>query len=323
MSTQQRNQPKKSTTINNSEIRPEECNNFNETQRQFRFSCSVEDNCSMPSLQDLLEDFDASRLEELAESLLADVTTDMEIDATGSSNPITQIESESKSMFGSMVGTKTERLEPCQDINGSLSTPTRKPKLIKQEIMGCMLPEQTVHDQQRHTSPVITPITIANTNGNNQNNNNSCSNNDNSELFQAKPTKTTNNDEIDKTLYGTYDEENNCITVVLPDEDISNFEEVIEEIVCNEEEDEYLSQVSALSPIPSNYPSPGNSSYCGTSDDVIKSPISISDRDSAYDSLLDSPHGRSLTSSVHYTEDDYHYSDIWPDSFSELFPSLA
>lgn len=264
----------------------------------------------MPSLQDLLEDFDASRLEELAESLLADVTTDMEDDTTRGSNAFTKTESDSKRLFGSMVGTKTEDLEPCQDINGSLSTPTKRPKYIKEEPFDCVLSQEPIlppaHLSAEATMAPSSPL-------------------DSAQKLTNKSmslVKQIDRNNIDETLYGTYDEENNCITIVLPDEDISNFEEVIEEVHCNDEDDEYLSQVSILSPIPTNYPSPGYSSYCGNSND-IKSPASSSDRDSAYDSLMGSPPGASITSSHTDYEDEYHYSELWPDSFSELFPSLA
>jgi len=133
--------------------------------------------------------------------------------------------------------------------------------------------------------------------------------------------QTTNN--TDRPLYGTYDKENHLITVTLPDEDISNFEEVIEEIVCNDDEDEYLSQVSTLSPINQmNYPSPGYASDCsnGTNSNFLKSPAS--DHDSAYDSIINSPPGQissalSTTSSLACMDDDLHF-DCWPDSFSVL-----
>lgn len=242
-----------------------------------------------------------------------------------------------------MVGTKAEELEPCQDINGSLSTPTHRSKFIKQEITDCMLPDtDDTHELSALNlgaagaicaSSPIAPLAALNQSDvpqSTRNRTESFSMNDcengtiaaiTNSSSMAVSSKSSKKSDIDETLYGTYDEENNCITVVLPDDDISHFEEVIEETVCTDEDDEYLSQVSVLSPIPTNCPSPGYSSYyCGNSDDM-KSPVS--DPDSAYDSVLDSPPGRSISSSLNYGDDDFQYTHVWPDSFSELFPSLA
>lgn len=134
------------------------------------------------------------------------------------------------------------------------------------------------------------------------------------------------------TLYETKtfdDDDGNVITVILPDEDISNFEEVIEEINQNDEEDDCMSHVSVLSPIPSNanYDASPSGYSLNSGDD----PATISDHDSAYDSVVNSPPGKmssswstTSSSSVNCIDDDYRYYDYWPhDSFSVLFPSLA
>lgn len=317
----------------------------------------MEDNCTLPSLQDMLADLEelaeSSLLEELAESLLADVTTDFESDAAKGGNGNAEDASKSKSMFGSVVGTKAKNVEPCNDVNGSLSTPTHQPKQpIKQEIIDCMLADDDLFfvaqtmptlsapiastSQQEEYQPqisttsnatkAITPATL--NNGNNTAATTaiiSDCNTDKSMVLQKQiALAETVCKDNDKTLYGTYDEENNCITVILPEDDISNFEEVIEEIVCNDEDDEYLSQVSALSPIPTNYPSPGYGSYCTNSNDVKSPSSSTSDHDSAYDSVLHSPPGKSwsTTSTANCLDDDFQY-DYWPESMSVLFPSLA
>lgn len=335
-------------------------------QRQFRFSSSLEDNCSMPSLQDLLEDFDASRLEELAESLLADVTTDIEGDAPGSGHTSTKIESDRKSMLGCLVGSQTEHMESSKDINGSLNTPIKRPKYtIKEEPIDCVLPPapipatiansplsnindtiNTFNDtllsspaQQQQFIDVFehqqliespdSPSVYTNTFAPNSNGDNSMSPMSTTATTlittttATPPTSTTPTNNFIDDLYESYDEETNCITMTLPDEDISNFEEVIEEVVCSDEDDEYLSQVSMLSPIATNYPSPGYSSYYAGGD--IKSPISTyTDRDSAYDSLMGSPSGGHLLSICPSSDDEHPYTDeLWHDSFSELFPSLA
>lgn len=305
----------------------------------------------MPSLQDMLEDFDASRLEELAESLLADVTTEFEDDATKGSHRATQIEGKPKSMLRSMVGTKTEKLEPSKDTNGSLKTPTHQPTIdtIKQEIIDCLPCDEDLYGT---TDAPIAPANQMQMQMQMEFDHAPFShreqifdiaiNNDTNTITTAKATATATNhtrntdksmilrhntrsDKSDNDLLyeTTYDDDGNLITVILPDDDISNFEEVIEDTTNQEEEDEYMSHVSALSPIPSaNYASPG---YSVHSDD----PATASDHDSAYDSAINSPPGKissawSTTSSVNCMDDDYQYYDHWPqDSFSVLFPSLA
>lgn len=284
----------------------------------------------MPSLQDLLEDFDASRLEELAESLLADVTTDIEDDAAGGGHPITKVEGDTKSVLGPMVGSKTEDLEPCKDINGSLSTPVRRPKyMIKEEPIDCVLsspasPNSPLGSPTHHTQIVVDYQSASSPGSPSDPCTPALNAYDNTMSPYTSPsTIPPSHIDITDHMYGTYDEESNCITI-LRDEDISNFEEVIEEVVCSDDDDEYLSQVSMLSPIPTNYPSPGYGSYYGTGADV-KSPISTyTDRDSAYDSLMGSPPPPDhLLTASSPTHDEFHFDELWHDSFSELFPSLA
>lgn len=297
------------------------------------------------------EDFDSSRLEELAESLLAGVTSEFEDDASKSSHRTTKTEGKSKSMLGPMVGSKTENMESGQNTNGSISMrTTNRPTVdsIKKEIldglpttdddlyvsaapiaptnqmqfMQSMPSMHFDHTQFNHSEQMFDIDYNSNTNNTATIN---LSNIDKSMIFrQSSGNKTAdiNNNNNNDTLYETtFDSEGNTITVILPDEDISNFEEVIEEI--GEEEDEFMSHVSALSPIPSaGYKSPD--SLNGSEDAAI-----VSDHDSAYDSAINSPPGKlssdwSTTSSVNYIDDDYQCGDYWSqDSFSVLFPSLA
>ncbi|XP_055317265.1 LOW QUALITY PROTEIN: uncharacterized protein LOC129576342 [Sitodiplosis mosellana] len=328
--------------------------NASEPQKQFRFSCSMEDCGSLPSLQDMLEDFDASRLEELAESLLADVTTEFEDDAKEGGHRIAQIEGKSKPMFRPMVGTQTKDLESSENTYGSLNTPTHQPSMmrtIKQETVDCMPSDDDLYVSTAPIAPAHhmqsmqmhfehTPFDHSeqlfddNNNSNNSNDKNTtitnanhiCSTDKSMILCQSASDNSTDTD----TLYETTtfnDDEGNVITVILPDEDISNFEEVIEEMNQNDEEDDCMSHLSALSPIPSNAnydASPGGYSL-NSGDDAA----AVSDHDSAYDSVVNSPPGKissawSTTSSVNCIDDDYRYYDYWPqDSFSVLFPSLA
>lgn len=141
-----------------------------------------------------------------------------------------------------------------------------------------------------------------------------------SQQSTAATTSTTNFDDV---IYSSYDDESetNCnITMILHDEDISHFEEVIEEVGSDEEDD----HMSILSPIPTNYPSPGYGS-CYMSNGDLKSPISTyTDRDSAYDSVTGSPPPAICSMyGMNHIDEDHPYDELWHDSFSELFPSLA
>lgn len=399
----------------------------------------MEDNCSLPSLQDMfdLEDFDATRLEELAESLLADVTTELEQreledDATKGGYRTAQIESKSKPMLRSMVGTKAKKLESSQNTNGSIKTAAANNNLIttatmtptttttipstpaarqltpddeilchpeaiainaetiKQEIVDCLPMDEDLEDlyicpddapnnqinqmhydeapfsnssnhnhQLFHIENIIDTNTISTDAiepNHHQHHHTAASTDFNESMILRHNAATTaticdtadpkTNDNINTSteneefLYeATYDDEGNLITVILPDEDISHFEEVIEEQQTSaatatataatntivHDDDEYISpdsNVSALSPITSiNYASPGYN----YGDDPTGS---TSDHDSAYDSVINSPPGKlssswSTTSSM-VIDDDYQCYDYWPqDSFSVLFPSLA
>lgn len=81
----------------------------------------------------MLEDFDASRLEELAESLLADVITDMADDAAGNSPSNAKTDGQAERMSRPMVGTRSEIVESAKNIDDSLNTPTKKRVQIKIE----------------------------------------------------------------------------------------------------------------------------------------------------------------------------------------------
>lgn len=93
----------------------------------------MEDNCSLPSLQDMLEDFDASRLEELAESLLADVITNLADDPVGDSQENAKTNGTTERVSRPVVGTRPVIVESTKNIDDSLNTPTKKRSHIKIE----------------------------------------------------------------------------------------------------------------------------------------------------------------------------------------------
>jgi len=222
----------------------------------------MEDNCSLPSLQDILENFDASRLEELAESLLADVITNLADDAAGDSPSNAKTNGTTERLSGSVVGTRTELVESTKNIDDSLNTPTKKRVQIKIE------PQED--DDESMDSELIS--------------------NDN------------------ETLYGTYDEKTHCITILVSGDEIAT-DEAVEEVYCDEDQS---SEVSMLSPVPSDYSSTHSSSQllCDAIVDV-KSPISIQSSDCGYESI---------GSPLSYCSD---MDELWNSSFNQLFPSLV
>lgn len=146
----------------------------------------------MPSLQDMLGDFDLSRLEELAESLLADVTTDMEEDSTESIQRITENESIAERMLEQLVGPTTKQLESSKNKNLNLNLNSSKRHF----------------NENAPNSPLMVDETES------------------------------------ETLYGTYDEKTNSITIVLPEEEQPNTPDFMKY--------ELLSPIqSSKSPIPS------------------------------------------------------------------------
>lgn len=147
----------------------------------------MEDNCSLPALQDMLEDFDVSKLEELAESLLATVTSELEGTDRGSSPADAQDASTGCGMLEPMVGSPSERLESSEETDQGSS-------LIL-----------TTHNYSK--SP-----------------------------FHVEKSHSSQQSDSDhqQTVYGTYDTESNCITIVLEEDELP----LEEEIICEEPTDD-------------------------------------------------------------------------------------
>lgn len=171
----------------------------------------MEDNCSLPALQDMLEDFDVSKLEELAESLLANVTSELEGTDRGSSPADAQDAGPGCGMLEPMVGTPPEQLEPSEETDQGSS-------LIL-----------TTHNYSK--SP-----------------------------FHVEKSHSSQQSDSDhqQTVYGTYDTESNCITIVLEEDELPLEQEIIcEEPTDDDDDDEQEFKVKLepvrdlLSPIPS------------------------------------------------------------------------
>ncbi|CAD7088922.1 unnamed protein product [Hermetia illucens] len=231
----------------------------NSVRPERQLSCSLADNSPLPSLQDLLEDFDASKLEELAESLLADITADMERGNPPCVPDDAKSPSRTERLPGSVVGSSAEHLEPSEDSSMYSIKPVEKPTKSAPQKLNSL---STVADPE--------------------------------------------------TLYGTYDEKTNSITIVMPDGDISVEEAV--EVVCDtpDEEDVMMdstssSAVDAFDPI---------KEFLCPKEPVVeaKSPLSThSISDCGYESI----------GSPQSDMGSLQLDDIWSSSFTELFPSLA
>lgn len=268
----------------------------------------------------MLEDFDASRLEELAESLLADVITDLAEDSPAGSPIIAEGAGTPQRMPRPVVGTQTKLMEPATNTNASVRTTTPVRRIVpkpeatpiapapKRRLINVKTPIYTKTTKPKNTSPNVDHRLTASSIGADA-----------------------------ETLYGTYDEKTNCITIVLPDENIS-ISEAVEEIGSCEEDDhlqdikigikedlddvtvgikEYIDDIPMLSPIPSHYSSPdyyssAKSTYGGSE---TTEPILLAS-ESGYESL------GSPSSNCPMESEFINISDLWNSSCAELFPSL-
>lgn len=255
------------------------------TDRRRKSSSTVEDSCSLPALQDMLEDFDVSKLEELAESLLANVTSELEGIDRGSSPIDAEDASTGCGMLGSMVGTPSEQLESSEETNqgGSLIL--------------------TTHNYSKSPFHVEKPHSI----------------DQQSDLDQTQ-----------STVYGTYDNETNCITIVLNSEDNDDELPLEEEIICEETGDEYSTEEQVfkvklepvrelLSPIPStcsNYSSSDEAKPAFDEEEpqhLFKCPLTPRSfvSDGGYESL-GSPNGSTDFSITTSSLDEFWNLDLFP-----------
>lgn len=246
----------------------------------------MEDNSSLPSLQDMLGDYDLSGLEEFAESLLADVATELEDNFAASRNGATKNESAAIGVLERMVGATTEQLESSKNTGRRSIEPciTRNPNKRHSNILTTQSPPKKF--EKKSTQKSI-----------------------------SSPTPESDN----QTLYGTYDEKTNSITIVYPDDSIP-ISEAIEEIICE-------TSSSSSSYIDENddviMPSVNESEYLNITQDLNllapKTNLSVSCDKSPMHSVISDSGYESLGSPVM----DDNFNELWNSSFSELFPSLA
>ncbi|XP_012263783.3 LOW QUALITY PROTEIN: uncharacterized protein LOC105690536 [Athalia rosae] len=263
---------------------------------------TVEDLDPLPPLEELFADLQGDdyieRLEELAESLLREVTAEVEANAHQSSEQINIPREATKESSDTtrMVGQTSENVETDRT-NRSLNTRS--------------LPDQSSGSS---TTPIFCTPTNADVLPTHEN------------VVEVKEEPNLN--DMD-TVYGTYDESTNCITIIYPGngEDIK-IEESVQEIssdsIYNEEDSTYLTPGHAfadhLSPAHTFTDSLSPASNHSEDIEMVDPPSKIDSHlsDGGYES-----HGSPNTEIINTNAAAATLTDLWHESFSELFPSLA
>ncbi|XP_053671606.1 LOW QUALITY PROTEIN: uncharacterized protein LOC128721835 [Anopheles nili] len=252
--------------------------------------------CPLPTLQDMLEDFDMSQLEELAESLLANVGAGLEdIDREGGP-VVAEGNSSSQCLPGSVVGSTSKFLEPSRP-----ETPTGS-RLILTTHNYSKSPFYEISDapQENPSQEYGNPVPVV--------------------IVENQKTDLPSSD----TFYGTYDNETNCITIVLADSDgidettdatldITGTNESCEELLLHDQIEKIeepteteikqpSEPLSALAPVMIRPPSPLHDLLSPIPTQALKSPGGFSSfSDAGYESLgspVSSSIGSEITKSV-------------------------
>lgn len=288
----------------------------------------MEDYCTLPTLQDMLlvdEEFDASKLEELAESLLADIAADMEASDGASNENDAKVASNAERLSGSVVGPKTKCLESSQHTNTqsvSLNDPkwssTKNDAKRLQNKPPAPIDELKAEPNSKPTIALPTTKPAITTD---------------KEIFRIQQAIDINSIPPD-TVYGTYDAKTNSITIVM-DDDAVPVNEAVEEI--------YSDGVTPQTSDEIKYPTPAT-----TPSHVFLNVVDDSDDDFNFDPIErflrpKCPLAKSPAPSLHSTASDHGYESIigsptstateqfdtsvedfcWQDSFNDLFPSLV
>lgn len=290
----------------------------------------MEDNSTLPALQDLLEDFDDARLEELAETLLADVITNMENDIARGEQSFAEGEGTAKQLFESMVGSTTEQLES--------SRHAREPTSCSDSVMETHNYSKLYCDAPKTNTDAKSIESISPAQPQNGKNKMRIK----KEKIEQQNITNDNLTDDNNTLYGTYDNSSHCITVLVSDDSIPiDNTVVIEEIYCDEEVDSTdekdVSSTSSSSSITCDIkfeppmellsPIPGllASDDADSTNDCLENNLNLITCDIGGDK---SPF-TSITSDCGYeslgspNSDMMNFTDFWNDTFSELFPALV
>lgn len=262
-------------------------------------SCnSAEDTDHLPPFEELFGDLQGDdyieRLEELAESLLREVTAEVE------ANPRRTNE---------QVPLKEDSVKECHHSEGMVGqTPKNVEAHSSSRSMSINQPWHPVSSTGSTSITVnaSTPVSIKN---------------------EVEVKQEPDTPDLD-TVYGTYDEATNSITIIYPGEESDmGIQECVEEVstddVCLIEDSSYLTpnrydshQFSpAYTCTDSMSPSSIHSEDTDTGSTKTKSDANVSD--GGYES-----HG-SPSPDTHNSKPNLALSDLWHESFSELFPMLA
>lgn len=324
-------------------------------------------NSSLPSLQDMLlpdieidegalddAEFDARKLEELAESLLADITADLEASNRACNASVAEIASGTERFLGSMVGSTAECVESSQhktSYNGgcleTIATSTTNSNSIQ-------TPELTLENKFEKDTTAATTNNMHTTLNTNDTSISALLTTSSPEVATTTTTSTEVTTTPD-TVYGTYDAKTNSITIVMDDVAVP-VNEAVEEIYCDgiaaTSVDEVVcttsssySGIASPSHVYLNVTTCTDDEAEDDDDDfnfdpiakflcpkrpfvspLAKSPapsLHSATSDHGYESIIGSP---TPPSSHHFEplSDDLSNDDfsIWPQGFNELFPSL-
>lgn len=247
----------------------------------------MEDNNALPSLQDLFEDLDETKLEDFAESLLADITADLEKSLREGDPVATEDSSKAEQLFGSLVGTTTEIMESTSSTTTTISNSVcikNDLEVKKKDEIPCK--KQSKRKNIKNDSTISDP----------------------------------------ETLYGTYDEKTNSITIVMPDGSVP-VQEFVEEIICDDQSESISNNeddtVCLAESVINNSLSLDDDTDFDPVKEFLSLPCQIDDSAKKSPYSLHSDHGYvSIGSPYSNNSDDGGQFEIWNESFSELFPSL-
>ncbi|XP_013098552.2 LOW QUALITY PROTEIN: uncharacterized protein LOC106081256 [Stomoxys calcitrans] len=307
--------------------------------------CCYPTSKSMGALNDA--EFDAGKLEELAESLLADITAELEAGDRASNETSAEIAGGTERLFGSVVGPTAECLESSQHTseNGSslinITTPANKqintetheqlnalpmPELklenrLEKETCKSNKNNVTIMDISKSPIAALTALDSKDTS---------------IELVTTTTTEITPD-----TVYGTYDAKTNSITVVMDDVAVP-VNEVVEEIYWDGERASSADDmIFSSSSSPSGIASPSqvflNVTTCSDNEQTLEGDYDDDDDDDdfKFDPIakflcpkrpLVSPLAKSPAPSFHSATSDHGYESILgspPSHFEPLCDDLT
>lgn len=306
----------------------------------------------------MLEQFDASRLEELAESLLADVITDLAADSAPCDGRTAAHEGAAERLLGPMVGSEPAELESAADSSRLERTCAAKDvEQTQQQQQQPLLDHNRIHysNNSGATSTVSSELSLdfAGFDGIELD----AGNKDHDEHVDADHDDIAHgndDDDDDSTVYGTYDAMNNCITIHMLDDDANTNgtgvrdEEAASSPVYNStqivaQEHDYVSrtpasELSLVSPIPHSYLDddaatdddaamrcdiPDLPASDGGYESLCSPTFSSSSADEADGFTDGTPSSTGVPGSAELSDMMMDFDDpFWSRSFQELFPSL-